>query len=264
MTTTRHAMFKDVFYPGNPETLSAMLDEFFKNISSDYSIPKAIIAPHAGYIYSGKTAAEAFAVLKKATYIKKIVVVAPSHRHYFEGIAVTSADIFETPLGDIPVDQVTCQKLKQQFDFVQYEEEAFNQEHSLEVELPFLQKTLNNFELIPLVTGQATGKQVAEVLNLLWDANETLIVISSDLSHYHPYVIANQIDHATLEAIENLVSEKISEEQACGRLGILGLLTIAKKKGLKVKCVCLCNSGDTAGDKQRVVGYGAFHLYEDQ
>ena|SRR3989339_2127155 len=264
MTTTRHAMFKDAFYPGNPETLSTMLEEFLGHACDQHPIPKAIIAPHAGYVYSGQAAAEAYAVLKKTKHIKKVVVIAPSHRHYFEGIAVTCADIFETPLGNIPMDQTACQQLKRQFNFVQCTEEAFNQEHALEVQLPFLQKTLKNFELVPLIVGQATCKQVAEVLDFLWNSDETFIVISSDLSHYHPYVVANQIDHATSEAIENLLPEKISEEQACGRLGILGLLKIAKEKGLKAKCVCLCNSGDTAGDRDRVVGYGAFHFYADE
>jgi AmmeMemoRadiSam system protein B len=257
----RQSVFGDMFYPKDSKKLTTMIDSFLDNVTEDHPIPKAIIAPHAGYIYSGQTAAHAFKCMLKSKAIKKVIVVAPSHQHAFEGIATTTADQFETPLGKIPIDQITCKKLSAEFKSVQIQESAFDREHALEVELPFLQKVLPTFTLIPLIVGEVAPKQLSEVLLSIWNGPETLIVISSDLSHYQSYAIANQIDHATAKAIENLLPDKIAPGQACGQIGIVALLDVAKQKALKVTCVDLRNSGDTAGDRDRVVGYGAFHFY---
>lgn len=257
----RQSVFGDTFYPKDAKKLTEVIDDFLKNVTEDYPIPKAIIAPHAGYIYSGQTAAHAFKCLSKAKTIKQVVVIAPSHQYAFEGIATTEADQFETPLGKISINQTICKKLSDEFKDVQVQESAFDHEHALEVELPFLQSVLSTFTLIPLIVGEISPSYLSEVLLSIWNGPETLIVVSSDLSHYQSYAIANQIDHATTKAIENVLPEKIAYEQACGQTGIIALLDVVKQKGLKVKCVDLRNSGDTAGDRDRVVGYGAFHFY---
>lgn len=258
----RQSIFKGTFYPKDLKKLTAMIDDFLEKVTEDRPVPKAIIAPHAGYIYSGQTAAHAFKCFLKVKTIKQVVVVAPSHQYAFDGIATTAADQFETPLGKISIDQAACKKLNAEFKCVQVEENAFDHEHALEVELPFLQRVLSNFTLVPLIVGQMAPKYLSKVLLSVWNGPETLIVISSDLSHYQSYVIANKIDYATRKAVENLLPEKIAFGQACGQTGIIALLDVAKKKGLKAKCVDLRNSGDTAGDRDRVVGYGAFHFYE--
>jgi len=258
----RRSVFGGMFYPADSEELTEMIDNFFNDVTKDYPLPKAIIAPHAGYIYSGQTAAHALKCLSQAKKIKQVVVVAPSHQCAFEGIATTKADQFETPLGKISIDQTVCKQLNIEFNYVRVEENAFDREHALEVELPFLQRALSTFTLIPLIVGKVTPQHLSKVLLSIWNGPETLIVISSDLSHYQPYAIANQIDYATKKAIENLLPDKIAFGQACGQTGILALLNVAKQKGMKVRCIDLRNSGDTAGDRDRVVGYGAFHFYE--
>jgi len=251
------------FYPNNPVALrqivKTMIDEAFKKGYEKLSIPKAIIAPHAGYIYSGPIAASAYACLTKAkNQIKRVVVLALSHQYPVEGIATTNADSYLTPLGAIPIDQETIITLS--FPYLNVNDAAFNFEHSLEVQLPFLQLTLEAFFLIPLLVGYSTPKQVAKVLEKLWGDSETLIVISSDLSHYHPYQVALDQDQKTAAAIMTLNPDGFSSEDACGSIGIKGLLKIAANKKMRPTQVDLRNSGDTAGSKDSVVGYGAFHF----
>ena len=246
------------FYPANPKQLQQMLTQYLNDAETNAKVPKAIIAPHAGYIYSGAIAASAYTRLKAAhAQIKRVVLIGPSHRVGFQGLAVSQADTFITPLGNIPVDTQAVKTITQ-FPFVQYIEQAHSQEHSLEVQLPFLQAVLDDFSIVPIVAGDATPEQVSQVLTALWGGNETLIVISSDLSHYHDYATAQHLDKVTSTAIENLQYEKLNFESACGRVPVSGLLKLARDNSLTVKNIDLRNSGDTAGDKQRVVGYGAY------
>lgn len=252
-----------MFYPADPDELTDLLQTFFAQIPKEYTkIPKAIIAPHAGYIYSGLTAAFAFACLKNLQQkLKRVIVIAPSHRHPFHGIAISSADFFQTPLGKISVDRETLKKLAK-FPQVLELDIAFASEHALEVELPFLQTQLQDFQLIPLLAGDASADEVCKVLENLWEDKSTLIVASSDLSHYHPYNVAQKLDLKTIHKMLALDYENLHGEEACGYIGVRGLLKMAKNNHWHAHLIDLRNSGDTAGDKNQVVGYGAIHFYE--
>jgi len=248
----------DMFYPGDPDELHRMISAFLNEAKSGEGVPKAIIAPHAGYIYSGPIAASVYAHIAPAqNTISRVILLGPSHRVPFQGIAASSMDAFATPLGTIPLDREAIESI---LDLPQVREldPAHTQEHSLEVQLPFLQEVLNDFSLVPLAVGDAAPEEVKEVLEQLWGGQETLIVISSDLSHYHDYATAAAIDKETSNAIEALQPEKIGYDQACGRTPIAGLLLIAKEKGLKAHLIDLRSSGDTAGPRDQVVGYGAY------
>ncbi|MFK5968872.1 MAG: AmmeMemoRadiSam system protein B [Candidatus Marithrix sp.] len=189
--------------------------------------------------------------------IKRVVLLGPSHKMPLLGLATTNAQNFSTPFGEVPVDRQAIYNITK-FPQISIMEQAHANEHSLEVQLPFLQKILNQFSIIPLVVGKATPEQVGEILEALWGNEETLIVISSDLSHYNNYKVAQKLDELTTQAIETLSPEKIKSEQACGRVPINGLLHIAKIKKMQVKTIDVRNSGDTAGSKDQVVGYGAY------
>lgn len=246
------------FYPANPATLSHMMADFLQQAKADNKAPKAIIAPHAGYIYSGPIAASAYARLKPVRdTITRVVLLGPSHRVYFQGLAVSDADTFTTPLGKIEIDKQAIESLKD-LPFVGYLEQAHTLEHSLEVHLPFLQQMLSQFKLVPIVAGDASANQVSQVIAKLWGGDETLIVISSDLSHYHDYATAQRLDKHTSELIEHLKYQELSSDGACGKVPVSGLLKVLKEKALSIKTIDLRNSGDTAGDKYRVVGYGAY------
>lgn len=258
MSGIRPAAVADMFYTGNPAQLQAEVQSMLAEASITAPAPKAIIVPHAGYIYSGPIAASAFAQLIPAKdKIQRVVLLGPCHRVALSGLATSSADYFQTPLGSIPVDRKLNDKLVQ-LPQVQEFDQTHAQEHSLEVQLPFLQQTLGEFTLLPLVVGDASSAEVHEVLETVWGGDETLIVISSDLSHYHDYNTAQAMDANTCKAIENLDAEHIHYDQACGRNPVLGLLLSARKHNLKVTTLDLRNSGDTAGDKNKVVGYGAW------
>lgn len=262
MTALRLAAVAGLFYPDDPHQLHAMLHDLLRAAPSVGGVPKAIIAPHAGYVYSGPVAASAYAPLAPAKErIRRVVLLGPSHRVGFRGIALASADAYATPLGIVPIDRAALAEI-QDLPFVGLLDQAHAQEHSLEVQLPFLQEVLGEFQLVPLVVGEATPEQVAEVLDRLWGGPETLIVVSSDLSHYHDYASARRLDRATSEAIVNLRPEAIGYDSACGRVPVNGLLHSARRRGLTARTVDLRNSGDTAGDKSRVVGYGAY-LFEE-
>lgn len=246
------------FYPANPQQLENMLEQFLIEAEAPAKVPKVIIVPHAGYVYSGPIAATAYVRLKPAHHsITRVVLIGPSHHVAFRGLAVSRAEGFNTPLGLIPVDRQAVQALTQ-LPFVEYIEQAHAFEHSLEVQLPFLQEVLDNFSIVPIVASDATPEEVSEVLEMLWGGPETLIVISSDLSHYHSYATARKLDMATSQTIEDLQYEDLDSESACGRVGISGLLKLARDKSLTIKTIDLRNSGDTAGDRQKVVGYGAY------
>jgi MEMO1 family protein len=252
------------FYPANVEELRGTITTMLKAAKVDGGAPKAIIVPHAGYIYSGSTAALAYASLRSIRQdIKRVILLGPAHRVYVQGMALPTDSAFATPLGNINIDRDAANQIKH-LPQVHLFDDAHAQEHSLEVQLPFLQLSLDRFSLLPLVVGEATPEQVAEVLDLLWGGAETLIVISSDLSHFHDYVSSQRIDAATSDAIETLQFEQIASEQACGCRPMNGLLHIARQRGMQVNRLGLCNSGDTAGDRDRVVGYGAWSLHEKQ
>lgn len=258
MNKIRYPAVAGAFYPADPQQLQKMIDQYLNDVHSTAKVPKAIIVPHAGYIYSGPVAATAYArLLNGRNMINRVILIGPSHRVGFKGMAVSSANTFATPLGNIPIDKDAV-KLIAELPFVQYLDQAHELEHSLEVHLPFLQETLNDFTLVPVVAGDAPAEQVSRVLEQLWGGPETLIVISSDLSHYHDYATAQQLDRATSEKIEKLQFEKLDFDSACGRVPVSGLLALARKKSLHITTVDLRNSGDTAGDKDRVVGYGAY------
>jgi MEMO1 family protein len=255
----RHPAVAGSFYPADPKILQQQVEHFLhEQPETKQPVPKAIIAPHAGYIYSGPVAASVYRRIAPAKgNISRVVLLGPSHRVAFRGLALSRADSFVTPLGNITLDHHADAQLLE-LPFIDYIEQAHSQEHSLEVHLPFLQQTLGYFKLIPIVVGDASPTQVGAVLELLWGGPETLIVISSDLSHYHDYATAQRLDRATSEKIERLQYEQLDYESACGRNPVSGLLAVARKLSLQVKTVDLRNSGDTAGDKQRVVGYGAY------
>ncbi len=256
--TTRTPAVAGIFYPDNTHELSTMIDQFLQAAKNTGPVPKAIIVPHAGYIYSGPIAASAYTLIKPAcNRIKRVVLLGPSHKVPLLGLAATKMQEFSTPFGEIPIDRKAIESILK-FPQVSLMEQAHANEHSLEVQLPFLQKILNQFSIVPLVVGKATSEQVGEILEALWGNAETLIVISSDLSHYYNYKSSKKLDELTTQAIETLSPEKIDYEQACGRIPINGLLHVAKIRKMHVETVDLRNSGDTAGSKNQVVGYGAY------
>jgi AmmeMemoRadiSam system protein B len=259
MTQIRTPAVAGMFYPGDHQELEYMVTGMLDAVPAATAPPiKAIIAPHAGYIYSGPVAASAYARLKQqASTIQRVVLLGPSHRVPFRGLAVSSADIFQTPLGPVAIDVAAVQRVAD-LPQVTLLDEAHTLEHSLEVHLPFLQLVLDDFQLIPMVVGDATGEQVSEVLDMVWGGDETLIVISSDLSHYHDYETARKMDQRTCEAIESMHPEKIHFDDACGRIPVSGLLLSARRHGLHAHTLDLRNSGDTAGPRDQVVGYGAW------
>ncbi|HJW26375.1 MAG TPA: AmmeMemoRadiSam system protein B [Rhodocyclaceae bacterium] len=251
------------FYPGDPAELAADVESLLADAPPQAAPrqPKAIIAPHAGYIYSGSTAADAYALLAPwRDAIRRVVLLGPTHRVPVRGLAASSADFFATPLGRIPIDRAALASLAD-LPQVAVSDQAHAWEHSLEVHLPFLQTVLGDFSLLPLAVGNATPGEVAQVLDRLWGGPETLFVISSDLSHYLGYATACQTDRATCDRILQL-DPHIDPHQACGAYPINGLLVAARRHGLQPEMIHLCNSGDTAGDKSRVVGYAAIAFYD--
>ncbi|MCW8930188.1 MAG: AmmeMemoRadiSam system protein B [Gammaproteobacteria bacterium] len=260
---TRHPAVAGTFYPGETKELNSSIQGYLDDAETKpiNSKPKAMIVPHAGYIYSGPIAASAYSqLIPFAKQISRVVLLGPSHKIPILGIACSSQDSFKTPLGDIPLDRKLIDKVEQ-LPFVETHDDAHLQEHSLEVQLPFLQKVLPEFTLVPLVIGQIEDEQVSELIETLWLEENTLFLISSDLSHYLDYERAQECDQATSEAIADLTPQKIHYEQACGRSAIAGMLLSAKKHSLKVQMLDLRNSGDTAGTKDRVVGYGSWAFF---
>ncbi len=260
-TTIRPAAVAGMFYPGDRRRLALDVQRMLEAASPAPLRPKALIVPHAGYVYSGPVAASAYVLLKDLReVIRRVVLLGPVHRVWVPGLALPAVDAFETPLGVVALDEPAMARLLQ-LPQVEVNEAAHAWEHSLEVHLPFLQTVLDDFVLVPLAVGGATPQQVAEALELVWGGAETLIVVSSDLSHYLPYDEATQSDQATVRAILELHTDLVGE-QACGAHPINGLLLAARRHHLAPHLLDLRNSGDTAGDKSRVVGYGAFALTE--
>ncbi|MEN8259057.1 MAG: AmmeMemoRadiSam system protein B [Pseudomonadota bacterium] len=258
MTLVRRPAVAGTFYPSNPDKLHRTLQNFLSAVPVAGPAPKAIIVPHAGYIYSGPVAATAYSRLRQgADKIERVVLLGPSHHVAFRGLAVCGAEVYLTPFGAISIDKESITRALE-LPFVSRIDEAHALEHSLEVHLPFLQEVLNDFTLVPVVAGDATPEEVSQLLDLLWGGEETVIVVSSDLSHYHDYATSQQMDSATSNAIESLDYEAIGYECACGRVPVSGILHNARKRHMKAKTIDLRNSGDTAGPKDKVVGYGAY------
>jgi AmmeMemoRadiSam system protein B/AmmeMemoRadiSam system protein A len=265
MLHTRQPAVAGAFYPADSKVLHQQLTDMLDEAPVKATSAKAIIVPHAGYIYSGQLAAQAYASLQgQREKIKTVVLLGPAHTVYFSGIAAPADDEFKTPLGTIPIDQKAIDGLVEKLEFVQRLPQPHRDEHCLEVQLPFLQEVLESFNLIPLVVGDADPDQVEKVIDNLWGDESTLIVISSDLSHFHDYETARTLDSQTASAIEGMQIEQLNGQRACGYLPVSGLLLAAQSRQISPKRVGLCNSGDTAGDKERVVGYGAWLFPEHQ
>jgi AmmeMemoRadiSam system protein B len=257
----RPAAVSGLFYPDDPRELDDCVRGLLQGELPQQARPKALIAPHAGYVYSGPTAATAFRLLQGAAgQIERVVLIGPSHRVPFRGLALPTVDAFATPLGRIRID---TQGRKELLDLpqVRLADAPHAPEHSLEVELPFLQVLLGDFALLPIAAGDATAAEVAQALERAWGDARTLLVVSTDLSHYHSYDAARQLDAATSDAVMKLASD-FDGEQACGCIGLNGMLAAARGRHMRIRLEDLRNSGDTAGDRQRVVGYGAWSLYD--
>jgi AmmeMemoRadiSam system protein B len=250
------------FYPADKVKLTEMVKTFLKQSQPPQKnkIPRALIAPHAGYVYSGQVAASVYKLLEQIKdKVNKVAVLSPSHFFGLKSLAISDATHFYTPLGEIPVCSKTIEKLK---DFPQIEElpKAFEKEHALEVHLPFLQSVLGNFELIPLIVGQVEAQEVYEIIDF-FDKENIFMVISSDLSHFHDYDTAKKIDLKTKKTLEKMDYENLAHEDACGYYPLRGLLKWAKENELSLETIDMRNSGDVSGDKSRVVGYGSYIVY---
>lgn len=251
------------FYPGVHAELARTVDDLLASAGQTrtrlHAIPKAIIAPHAGYVFSGPTAARAFTrLLPNAVALSRVVILGPAHFEAVEGVVWPDAEALATPLGTISVDRAALRHVAA----VKPSLRAHAMEHSVEVELPFVQRLMPSAKVVPLVVGRATPDDVADVLEALWGGAETAIVVSSDLSHYLPYDVGRARDRKTVSRILAL-DARLDGDEACGAAGINGLLRVARRKGMRAELVDLSSSGDTAGPRDDVVGYGAFAFFED-
>lgn len=253
-----------LFYPAEPSRLRDTVSEYLAQAPTVAGpTPKALIVPHAGYIYSGPIAAAAYSqIAHRRGQIRRVVLIGPSHRVYIRGMAVPAAEAFQTPLGAVPIDLELKARLLAHEQTIE-SDEPHAAEHSLEVQLPFLQMLLDEFTLLPVALGMAAPPTVATALAELWGGEETLVLVSSDLSHYLPYRTAREADAATIAAILRH-DPTLTGEQACGCIGINGLSFLARQRDLSIAEIARCNSGDTAGDRNQVVGYGAFALHESR
>jgi AmmeMemoRadiSam system protein B len=253
------------FYPGDPRELELAVRSYLEDAriscDADEPAPKALIVPHAGYIYSGPVAASAYVRCEAARgRIERVVLLGPAHRVPVRGLAAPGHEAFATPLGDVPLDRAALARALALPQVVELDR-AHAHEHSLEVQLPFLQQVLGRFALAPLLVGDAEPGEVAELLEALWGGPETLVVVSSDLSHHLDYATALRRDRATTRAIGELRGEDLDFEDACGRIPIQGLLLEARRHGLQAQTLDLRSSGDTAGPRHSVVGYGAYAFH---
>jgi MEMO1 family protein len=262
MTVIREAAVAGRFYPRNAGELNTTIKALLEDVRvTPGPAPKALIVPHAGYIYSGPVAATAYARLRaRPKQYTRVVLLGPAHQVAVRGLALSAADFFRTPLGDVPLDKEVSAVLSMPEVMVFDATHQF--EHSLEVHLPFLQCVIDSFSVVPIIVGDVATDTVAEVINALWGGAETLVVVSSDLSHYLSYENARTVDNATCHAIENLNVDRIDHHGACGATPVSGLLVAAKRRGMQVTTLDLRNSGDTTGDRSRVVGYGSWVFQE--
>jgi AmmeMemoRadiSam system protein B len=254
---TRPAAVAGAFYPARPSELAASVDRMLGEARpAEGPAPKALVVPHAGYVYSGPIAASAYATWRGVT--GRIVLFGPAHHVGLRGLALPDATQLETPLGRVSVDAGAVRKVLG-LPQVSVSERVHAREHSLEVQLPFLQRVLKDFTVVPLAVGDATREELAEVIDLLWEGAHLLI--STDLSHYLPWKEATALDRQTADAVVAMDPGAIADDQACGNVALRGFLDVAKRRGLQGQLLDLRTSGDTAGDKDRVVGYGAFAFY---
>lgn len=265
----RPAAVAGMFYPGNEKELRKTVQKYLQSASvveselkitlDKISAIRMLIVPHAGYIYSGKTAAIAYQLLHQfKNQIRRVFLFGPAHRVCLNGGALPEADCFETPLGLVYLDKELMEKILGDYSWININDHAHSEEHCLEVQLPFLQETLNEFKIVPMVVGDTDSDQLAQMILKYSKDDQTLIVISTDLSHYNDYKTSRELDSRTAMAIESLSPELLSQEDACGLYPIRGALLAALKRTWQVHRLDLCNSGDTAGDCTRVVGYGAW------
>lgn len=261
-TKVRAPAVAGLFYPGDATELRDVVSEYLSQAPTAAGpTPKALIVPHAGYIYSGVIAAAAYSqVVHLRRQIRRIVLIGPSHRVHLRGMAVPAAEVFQTPLGMVPVDRDLKGRLLEHEQVIE-SDAPHASEHSLEVQLPFLQTMFDDFTLLPVALGSASPPAVAAALADVWGDEETLLLISSDLSHYLPYEEACSVDAETSTVILRN-DATLTGEQACGCVGINGLTFLARQRSARIEEIARCNSGDTAGDRTRVVGYGAFALHE--
>ena len=263
MQNIRPAAVAGMFYPAEPRQLAHDVKQYLSDARLFDLVPKALIAPHAGYVYSGAIAATAYATLEHiASRIRRVVLLGPTHRVAVRGLALPGADAFDTPLGRVMVDTAAASAIAR-LPQVTVSMQAHTLEHSLEVQLPFLQSVLPDFKLLPLAVGMATAEEVAEVLEALWGGEETLIVISSDLSHYLPYTTAQRVDNETAQSILKL-QQPIAHDHACGGTPVSGLIVAAQHHHLVPHLLDMRNSGDTAGTRDQVVGYASFAFTEEE
>lgn len=260
MSGVRPAAVAGTFYPGGEAALRAEVERLLEAATTEEQTtwPKALIAPHAGYVYSGPIAASAYARLLPArSTVERVVLLGPAHFVHVRGIAATGYDAWRTPLGDVPID-VLGRERALSLPGVFVDDEAHAREHSLEVHLPFLLQVLGDFTLVPFAVGSVEPELVAALLDEMWGGDETVVVVSSDLSHYHDYATAQRLDQTTAAAIEGLAPSAMRPDSACGIFPVRGLLLAAQQRGMRLETIDLRNSGDTAGPRDRVVGYGAF------
>jgi hypothetical protein len=261
MSAVRPPAVAGLFYPADAAELARQIQDFLADARPFDLIPKALIVPHAGFIYSGAIAASAYATLRAhAARIRRVVLLGPTHRVAVRGLALPGVDAFDTPLGRVMIDTQAV-NLIARLPQVCVSEQVHSQEHSLEVQLPFLQSVLNGFTLVPLAVGMASSDEIGAVLEELWGGEETLIVISSDLSHYLPYQAAQRVDEETVRAILTL-QQPIPHDRACGGSPVSGLILAARRHHLIPHLLDLRNSGDTAGSRNQVVGYAALAFTE--
>lgn len=257
----RPAAVAGLFYPQGPDVLNRELDALLGAARTPGRQARGLIVPHAGYVYSGLTAAQAYGSLGAAAHaLRRIVLLGPSHHEWFSGLRLPRAQAFATPLGIVPIDESAVDELRRHTS-VQISDAPHRLEHSLEVQLPFLQRLAPAARIVPLLAGQAEPEEVAEVIDALWGDAHTLFVVSSDLSHYHAYDSARTRDAYTAQAILE-GREDLTGEQACGCVVVNGWGRVMRARGLHAELLDLRNSGDTAGDRRRVVGYGAFGFYD--
>lgn len=261
-TKVRPPAVAGLFYPDDPAELRDVISEYLAQAPTVAGpVPKALIVPHAGYIYSGVIAAAAYSqAAHQRRRIRRVVLIGPSHRVYLRGMAVPATEVFQTPLGMVPIDRELKARVLAHEHVVE-SDTPHASEHSLEVQLPFLQLLFDDFTLLPIVLGAASPPSVAAVLADVWGDEETLVLVSSDLSHYLSYAEARAVDDETIAAILRN-DATLTGEQACGCIGINGLTFLARQREARIAEIARCNSGDTAGDRNRVVGYGAFALHE--
>jgi AmmeMemoRadiSam system protein B len=267
MPAVREAVVDGLFYPAAPAVLRAQVVDYLAGVGApddEGRTPKLLIAPHAGYEYCGAVAAHVYALFgrQREPLVRRVVLLGPAHRVALGGLAAPNAEAFATPLGEVALDLAALATLDD-LPQVAWSDRVHEREHSLEVHLPFLQTQLGSFTLVPLVVGDADAEAVAQVLERVWGGDETLIVISSDLSHYLRYEQARAADQATVRRILAL-DAGLGPHEACGAAAINGALLAARRHRLAPRLLALCNSGDTAGDRDRVVGYGAISFEEPQ